>query len=153
MSGTRPKGLGHVQRRLLDEIDAAGGRPVKVIPDGAALTPAQAEARRRAARQLAAKGLAGTWRDGTGRRRVAWIATPDTARRMARQEAEAAIYARQQDIQARRRALAAYKDTHPGAADPIGDYLAAQDEAQAREARLRHPAADGQDDGSQGGLW
>lgn len=82
------RGLGRVERALLDEIEAKGGETdVKAGPvrygdgpyDFRTATRAEQESRRRAARSLAAKGLAVIIRDPRRRGRPAVIATPRRA--------------------------------------------------------------------------
>lgn len=83
------RGLGRVERALLDEIEASptGEADVKAGPvrcgdgpfDFRSPTRAEAESRRRAARSLAAKGLAVIIRDPRRRGRPAVIATPRKA--------------------------------------------------------------------------
>ena len=100
------RGLGRIERELLEEISTGEGRTVVA---GAGLTVSESEARRRAARSLDRKGLACLRTSRRGTRKALLM----TARAAARWDAEAgrAALERAQDRQdeARREEMAAFQ--------------------------------------------
>lgn len=100
------RGLGKVERELLEEISTGEGRTIVATPG---LTPAESEARRRAARSLDRKGLA-CLRTGRRHTRKSMLMT---ARAAAQWDAdagrEALENAQDRQDQARRDEMAAFR--------------------------------------------